>query len=217
MKLTDQRVSIVETPGTQIPLIECAARTCHNSRDKITPNSADEFIRRLIRQGHEAPLEFGHMTVEILTSRDVLAELTRHRLASYCVESQRYVNYGKSDGVTFVVPWWWVDARTEITSKTEHLYHASRVWEQQMQDAEDAYLMMIHGYGLVPQDARTVLPNSTACTLMMSANLREWRSIFQLRCDSPAYPPMGQLMRSLLTQADDAAPCVFDDLKEKFL
>ena len=48
-------------------------------------------MRSLIRRGHLAPLEFADMSVELVTSRDVMAELTRHRLASFCIESQRYV------------------------------------------------------------------------------------------------------------------------------
>ena len=71
--------------------IEYAGRNCYRSHDKITDDSAPAFVRSLIRRGHLAPLEFADMSVELVTSRDVMAELTRHRLASFCIESQRYV------------------------------------------------------------------------------------------------------------------------------
>ena len=45
-----------------------------------------------MKRGHESPLEFGHIGLRIVTSRDVMAELTRHRIASFAIESQRYVN-----------------------------------------------------------------------------------------------------------------------------
>ena len=71
--------------------IEYAGRNCYRSHDKITDDSAQTFVRSLIRRGHLALLEFADMSVELVTFRDVMAELTRHRLASFCIESQRYV------------------------------------------------------------------------------------------------------------------------------
>lgn len=63
--------------------IEYAGRNCYRSHDKITDNSAPVFVRSLIRRGHLAPLEFADMSVELVTSRDVMAELTRHRLGQF--------------------------------------------------------------------------------------------------------------------------------------
>ena len=57
--------------------IEYAGRNCYRSHDKITDTSAPAFVRSLIRRGHLAPLEFADMSVELVTSRDVMAELTR--------------------------------------------------------------------------------------------------------------------------------------------
>ena len=71
--------------------IEYAGRNCYRSHDKITDDSAQTFVRSLIRRGHLALLEFADMSVELVTFRDVMAELTRHRLAGFCIESQRYV------------------------------------------------------------------------------------------------------------------------------
>ena len=186
-------------PVNQMKLIEYAGRNCYKSQDKITDDSYDGFIRRLIQRGHEAPLEFGNMAVELYTSRAVLAEITRHRLASFCVESQRYVKENKDNGVHFIRPEWYA-----ADSKTA-------TWAASMHDAEAAYNYLLD-QGCTPQEAREVLPNSTACSIVMSANLREWRTIFKLRTSPAAYPQMRSLMREVRRQAFEAYPCVFEDL-----
>lgn len=192
--------------------VERAARTCYASLDKIGEGSAEKLIRNLIARGHESPLEFGDMTVRITTSRAVLAELTRHRLSSFCVESQRYVNYKL--GLTFIYPEWYLPTNIsgELDASEKKYYWMSRIWFEKMGECEDAYQEMIVE-GARPEEAREILPNSTACNLMMKANYREWRHIFQLRTASGVYPQMRSLMTGLLEAASKEIPYVFDDLK----
>ena len=64
--------------------IEYAGRNCYRSHDKITDDSAPAFVRSLIRRGHLAPLEFADMSVELVTSRDVMAELHCHLCEKHC-------------------------------------------------------------------------------------------------------------------------------------
>ena len=90
------------------------------------------------------------------------------------------------------------------------------MWEASMKDAEAAYKFLI-SQGKKPQQAREVLPNSTACRIIMKANLREWRHFFTLRCAKAAYPAMRDLAKSMLIQAHDAVPAVFDDLYDEFI
>ena len=76
--------------------IESAARNCYQSNMASTAEGSAKFVAGLVKSGHMAPVELGGMfNVKIQTSRSVLAELTRHRLTSFCVESQRYVNEAK--------------------------------------------------------------------------------------------------------------------------
>lgn len=110
--------------------IEYAGRVCYNSTDRMTASSAPDFIRSLIRRGHLSPLEFAGMTAELVTSRDVMAELTRHRLSSFCVESQRYVRM--RDGIGFIRPLFAADDAS-----------AFDYWSQCMRDAEQAYLNLL--------------------------------------------------------------------------
>ena len=101
------------------------------------------------------------MSVELVTSRDVMAELTRHRLASFCIESQRYVCMNGE--IAFILP--------RFYRKSDE---ASEFWEFCMSDAEQSYHFLLEK-GLKPEDARKILPNSTATHIVMKANIREWR------------------------------------------
>ena len=163
--------------------IEYAGRNCYRSHDKITDDSAPAFVRSLIRRGHLAPLEFADMSVELVTSRDVMAELTRHRLASFCIESQRYVCMNGE--IAFILPRFYRESD-----------EASEFWEFCMSDAEQSYHFLLEK-GLKPEDARKILPNSTATHIVMKANIREWRHIFSLRLGKGVYSEMRELMELL--------------------
>lgn len=110
--------------------IEYAGRNCYRSQDKITGGSAPKFVRSLIRRGHLSPLEFADMSAILTTSRDVMAELTRHRLASFCIESQRYVNM-KGD-IAFIQPRFYQPGDK-----------ASEFWRECMLDAEESYRFLL--------------------------------------------------------------------------
>lgn len=210
MIITQQKVEILKpTPGNGIELlkaIEYAGRNCYASQDKITDDSCLKFVQNLIKRGHEAPVEFADMTVDITTSRAVLAEITRHRMSSFCVESQRYIQEAKTGDITFIAPDWCDESDEDANSA---------IWRSSMRMAEIAYKHLISN-GAKPEEAREVLPNSTACRIIMKANLREWRHVFNLRCSNAAYPPMRMLMRDLLKKASEEIPVVFDDLRDKY-
>ncbi len=212
MILTDQSVRILKPSDASggvacLKAIEYAARNCYASQDKITEDSCYRMVHSLIERGHDAPLEFADMTVDITTSRAVLAEITRHRMSSFCVESQRYIQEAKTGDITFIKPEWY-----DETDEDDR----SAIWHSSMRMAEIAYKNLINTEAK-PEQAREVLPNSTACRIIMKANLREWRHVFDLRCSTAAYPPMRMLMRTLLKSAHDAIPVVFDDLYEKYI
>ena len=75
--------------------IEKAGRVCYKSENKITPNSAKEFVQKILQLGHEAVIEHEKITVKIICDRGVSHEIVRHRIASYSQESTRYCNYSK--------------------------------------------------------------------------------------------------------------------------
>lgn len=178
--------------------IEKCGRTCYKSEDKITDDSCLRFVKMIIGRCHESVLEHYSFTVRFVCDRGVSHELVRHRIASYSQESTRYCNYGKK-GVTFIKP---------IANKDDD------VWEIAMHNAETTYLRMIDN-GYTPQEARAVLPNSLKTEVVMTANLREWRTVLKQRTSKAAHPEMRRLMIPLLKELQEKIPIVFDDIEVK--
>ena len=206
MEIIDQYASIILPTSMldaeqQMVICEYAARNCYNSNDKAYEHSYEVFLPKLIASGHESPLEHSLMVAEIVTGRDVMAELTRHRHAGFSVRSQRYVNEDGEGGIRFIRPTNW-DQWNDLQRGN---------WEAGCANAEMAYRAML-GNGMKNQDARKALPNSTATHIIMSANLREWRHIFKLRTSKAAYPECRAVMTDLLEQAKILFPCVFEDI-----
>lgn len=184
--------------------IEAAGRTCWKSDDKIEPGSAGPFIERIKNFKHESVLEHGAITVRFVVDRGVSHELVRHRVASFSQESTRYCNYGKdkfSNELTFIEPPFWSDVDTNMFT-----------WEQHCRDSESAYLDMLE-HGATPQEARSILPNSLKTEVVMTANPREWRHVFKLRCDKAAHPQMREIMIPLFHEFAQRWPAVFGDVE----
>lgn len=183
--------------------IENCGRVCYKSEGKIEEGSAERFVANIIKRGHEAVLEHASITVKFVVDRGVSHEIVRHRLASYCQESTRYCNYSKDDfnnEITFIIPEY-LDYKSEQWN----------VWKDAMTSCEDAYFKLLN-IGLSPQEARAVLPNSLKTEVIMTANLREWRTFFKLRTTSAAHPQMREVTQPLLDELKQLIPVVFDDI-----
>lgn len=179
--------------------LERAARTCYKSEDKIGPGTADKLIRAILKRGHESVIEHESITVRFICDRGVTHELVRHRLCAFSQESTRYCNYGKVGEVTFIKPLFW-----------NNVFSLFSTWRNAMQHAEDAYLNLLT-IGASPQEARSVLPNSLKTEIVTTANLREWRHIFHMRCSSAAHPQMRQLMVPLQKELAGLLPIIFGE------
>lgn len=209
MKIVNQQAKVLKPDGlsggvAMLKAIEYAGRNCYRSHDRITDESYKSFIKSLIRRGHHSPLEFGDITVELITGRDVMAEITRHRMASFAIQSQRYVLDNKEGEISFVRPLFY----TEDPASPD--FEASIVWRESMKRQEEDYQRML-ACGKNPQDARKVLGNSVATVIVMKANLREWLHVFSLRESDAAYPEMHQLMTLLRRELQACVPFVFDE------
>lgn len=191
--------------------IEEAGRTCYKSEDKITDDSADQFIRRLIKSGHESVLEHENLSVRFIVDRGVSHELVRHRLCAFSQESTRYVDYNKR-GLTFIKPPW---VYVQAGMYDEHIMSFNNEWLMAMAESAKSYHRLIAFYNWSPQQARSVLPNSLKTELVMTANLREWRHVLRLRASKAAHPQMQEVMRPLLTYMNNHLPAVFEDIVEE--
>lgn len=189
--------------GNELAQIEIAGRTCYKSENRISEGTAKDFVAMLIKRGHEAMLEHSFLSVRFICDRGISHELVRHRLASFAQESTRYCNYSleKHNGeVTFIKPFFFEEDDNTFL-----------VWLAHMDASEQAYLKMIVS-GVPPQEARSVLPNSLKTEVVMTANYREWRHFFKLRCAPTAHPQMQEITIPLLEELTRKIPVVFDDI-----
>lgn len=199
MKIIEPSAKILSHTPDPLQLIERCGRICYKSEDRITNDSADGFIRRIISMGHESVLEHASATVLIVCDRGVSHEICRHRLCAFSQESTRYCNYGKSNEITVIRPCFdWSE-----------LHKAN--WQVAMLKAESTYLTLL-ATGRSPQEARSVLPNSLKTEIAVTANFREWRHIFRLRCSSKAHPQMRQIMIPLRDEFAQRWLSVFGDI-----
>lgn len=183
--------------------IELAGRTAYKSEDKITPDSAKDFVKMIRGRGHLSVFEHQFVTVRVICDRGVSHEIVRHRLAAYTQESTRYCNYTKGkfgSELTVIEPCFW----TQDDEKYQ-------VWKQTIEQIETGYNKLIE-LGATPQEARTVLPNSLKTEIVMTMNLREWRHFFTLRTSKAAHPQMREVAIPLLKEFQKLIPVVFDDL-----
>ena len=178
-------------------ITELATRVCYKSEDKMKEGSAEKLIKGIIKSKHFGCLEHVNLTVKFICDRACSHQLVRHRLMSFNQKSQRYC---KEDNLEVIKP--------------EGLENTS-LWLESCRQAENAYAEMIRR-GEKPEVARGVLPNSTATEIYATANLREWRHFFELRCHRTAQRDIRSLALSLLCQMFEKYPVFFEDLVGKY-
>ena len=204
---------------SMLKAIEKAGRTCYKSEDKITDDSCTKFVEMLINKGHESVLEHQSISVRFVVDRGIVTELTRHRIASFSVESTRYCDYSNKDHIEFIIPCWFKsDYNTLIQninlSIGDELPNEDELkWIMSMEKSEYYYYELTNIYKWTPQQARSVLPNSLKSEIVVTANLREWRTIFKQRTAKTAHPQMREVMIPLLQELQLKIPIIFNDIK----
>lgn len=211
VKIIEPSVEIVSENNSDKMLkqIEKCARNCYKSENNITEDttSAVKMIGKLIEMGHTAMIEFADVIVNLHCDVGVYKDLTRHRHCSFAIESTRYCNYSKGkfgNEISVIKPC--------NMDENSGIYHT---WLKAMNDMERAYMQMAE-IGATPDQLRMILPHSTAASVMMKANVREWRHIFNLRCAKAAHPSVRQIMLMTLNEFHNKIPVLFDDLYEQF-
>jgi thymidylate synthase (FAD) len=213
MIIIEPSIEIIDAPDYQTVLkkIEQIGRVCYKSEDKIGEDTAEKFIRGIIKRGHESVIEHQNLTVKFVCDRGVTHEIVRHRIASYSQESTRYCNYtdGKfGNQLTFIDPatgFSW-DLNSE---RGKSLW---KVWSKAMGAAEWSYRQMMK-HGASPQEARSVLPNSLKTEIVMTADLREWRHFICLRGSKAAHPQIVEVTKKLHEELNKRYPVFFEDLE----
>lgn len=215
---------ITHTPDPE-KTIATAAKLCYASADidtlmeGLTPEKVDGFLKMLSDIGHESPIEHVTFTFGIEgVSRSLLAQITRHRIASFSVQSQRYVEESRFE---FVTP-------PEIAGNEK----AVKLYNEQMKSAIDSYnkladiLKEKHFKTFTEQgddektakrkaqkkaieDARFVLPNACATKMIVTMNARSLKNFFALRCCNRAQWEIHELADRMFKLCVEAAPTLF--------
>lgn len=172
------QVSVITATEKPIDVISFAAGVCYGKRDTSIKRVETCMTRR-----HMSVFEHASATLLIEgISRACMAQLTRHRLCSFCVESQRYCKYDLSGDEWYVKP---------------PAFDASgKYFDKCMRDAASHYAVNIRG-GMKPEDARYLLPEATKTNLVMTCNVRQLFHIFDMRDDSAAQWEIRELVRAI--------------------
>lgn len=204
MKIIEPRIEVEEFDGKQImKRIEKACRTCYRSEDKITEDSYKNLLKNCINRGHESVLEHEKISIRMTCDLGVYKDLTRHRIASFSIESTRYCNYSKDkfdNQLKFIEP-----CNIENSNNLA-------TWKECMKNIEVYYNLMANN-NAKPDELRLLLPHSIAAEVCMTANIREWKHILSLRTTNHVHPSIQQLMIPLLLKFKEEMPEIFDTVE----
>lgn len=205
--------------------IAAAAKLCYAKSDidtlteNLTPEKVESFLKMLEDLGHESPVEHASFTFAIEgVSRALLAQITRHRIASFSVQSQRYVS--KTDFSYIIPPE--IDALPEareeyIAAMEEDARHYESLREKLMARHYETNLAQ----GLpeaeakraaekkANEDARFVLPNACDTRIIMTMNVRSLHNFFRLRCCTRAQWEIRELAIAMLKLVREVCPLLF--------
>ena len=207
-------------------LVAAAAKLCYSPssieavREGRTEEKTTSFVQMLAEIGHESPIEHASFTFGIEgVSRSFLAQITRHRIASYSVQSQRYV---AEDSFAYVVP-----PEIEAIPEAKEEFLAAMREDQAHYERLTALLKEKHREELLREgktekeadraaekraieDARFVLPNACETKMVCTFNARSLLNFFSHRCCNRAQWEIRDVACQMLALVREAAPHIFE-------
>jgi thymidylate synthase (FAD) len=208
--------------------IACAAKLCYSPaeidtiKDGLTEEKTASFIDMLSTIGHESPIEHASFTFGIEgVSRSLLAQITRHRMASFSVQSQRYV---AENAFEFVLP-----PEIEAIPEAKEEYLKAMKEDQEHYDRLTEMLKEKHYADFLAQglsekqakskaekkaieDARFVLPNACTTKMVCTMNARSLKNFFAIRCCNRAQWEIRELATLMLAEVRKVAPHIFANM-----
>lgn len=206
-------------------IVAASAKLCYSSSeikgilDGLDTEKTMSFIERLMSMGHESPLEHISFTFGIEgVSRSLLAQLTRHRIASYSVKSQRYVNEGRFE---FIIP-----KEIEADEKAKQIFLSAMEDDVKAYNSLTEILFEKHYNDMIKtgmdekkaksaaekkaiEDARYVLPNACETKLIATFNARSLLNFFNHRCCERAQWEIRDLASEMLKLVKEICPIIF--------
>lgn len=219
------KVTLLQHTGEPEKIIAAAAKLCYsesgvdNILDGLTEEKTDKFLNMLMSLGHASPIEHASFTFGIEgVSRSLLAQITRHRIASYSVKSQRYVKEGMFE---YIVP-----PEIENNPEAKKLFLETMEADQKAYDRLTEILYNKHYTELIAQgvsekaaktkaekaaieDARFVLPNACETKMVVTMNARSLMNFFHHRCCTRAQWEIRALADEMLRLVKEVAPTLF--------
>jgi thymidylate synthase (FAD) len=206
-------------------IVAAAAKLCYAKSDidtlldGLTPEKTENFLELLSSLGHESPVEHASFTFGIEgVSRALLAQITRHRIASFSVQSQRYVSKCNFEYILppeiEAIP----EAKEEFLAAMEE---DARHYERLQTILKEAHTKRLIAEGknekdaikaaekMANEDARFVLPNACDTRIIMTMNVRSLYNFFTLRCCNRAQWEIRELATQMLFLVKEAAPLLF--------
>lgn len=197
------------TPAPE-ELVALAGKLCYSPAtlddlaEGVAAKDQTKYLTKLTDMGHLSPIEHASFTFGIEgVSRTLLAQITRHRIASFSVQSQRYVALGGDEaGFDYIVP----PAIAALGEEETAEYHRQMA---QMDKWYQEWRVKLGGGKASNEDARFVLPNAAATRIVMTMNARELIHFLSLRCCNRAQWEIREVAWKMLELAYEAAPSLF--------
>jgi len=195
---------------TQDPeqVIALAAKLCYSEdspetlQEKIAVSDTAKFIAMLKKMGHLSTFEHASFTFSLTSvSRALLAQITRHRIASFSVRSQRYVSESQFE---YVIPPSIIELGEKAVEKFKAQMSQMAEWYGEWQEALGGKCESSN------EDARFVLPNACQTNMLVTMNARELLHFLSLRCCYRAQWEIRDIAWQMLAELKKVAPNVFN-------
>ena len=209
MPRSEMKVVLVRHTLSPEEVVALGARLCYSKArvddllERVEAKDQTDFVHKIMSMGHDSVLEHASFTFGIEgVSRTLLAQITRHRVASFSVQSQRYVSY--ESGFGYIVPpkieALGEDAVAEFEQQMTTIHQWYTDWQQKLGTGEGGN-----------EDARFVLPGACETRMMVTMNVRELRHFFSLRMCSRAQWEIRALAAEMHRLCMEVAPTLFEN------
>ena len=219
------KVSLIAHTPEPEKVVAAAAKLCYSNAhiddllDGLTPEKSADFVRMLARMGHESPIEHASFTFAIEgVSRSLLAQITRHRIASFSVQSQRYVRLDQFEYVTPPAveedPEGLAAFEQAMAEEAEHYRRIAAVLKeghirQLVAQGMDEEKAAKKAEKMAIEDARFVLPNACTTKMIVTMNARSLQNFFHHRCCNRAQWEIRELAEQMFKLVYEVAPALF--------
>lgn len=225
-------ILLTHTPDPE-KIVAAAAKLNYSSSDvetlmdKLNGEAISRFVEKLVSMGHESPTEHASFTFGIEgVSRALMAQITRHRIATFSVQSQRYV---RMDDFKYVIPpeiekdghavEAFVSAMDDVAKNYLNLakilkqQHKDRIISERggLDNIDEKQMKRIDSQAdkMAIEDARFCLPNACETKMVVTMNARSLNNFFRLRCCNRAQWEIRAVAEKMLIEVKKVAPSLF--------